>query len=99
MVEQVRAKVHLRVVRLVAKVILGPFHPPSSGRPFTGSARPAMRDGQKKRAWGALKGVWVPHDTRDQVVDFVKRWSGKTGITVLSFLLWLGIATSKWHSW
>jgi putative transposase len=32
-------------------------------------------------------------------VDFVNRWSGKTGITVVCFLLWLGIATSKWHSW
>jgi putative transposase len=32
-------------------------------------------------------------------VDFVNRWSDKTGITVLSFLLWIGIATSKWHSW
>jgi putative transposase len=32
-------------------------------------------------------------------VDFVNRWSGKTGITALSFLLWLGIAASKWHSW
>jgi putative transposase len=46
-----------------------------------------------------LNGVWVPHDTRDQLVDFVNRWSDKTGITVLSFLLWLGLATSKWHSW
>jgi transposase InsO family protein len=46
-----------------------------------------------------LKGVWVPHDTRDQIVDFVHRWSSQTGITVLAFLLWLGIATSKWHSW
>jgi putative transposase len=36
---------------------------------------------------------------RDQIVDFVNRWSDKTGITVLSFLLWIGIATSKWHSW
>jgi putative transposase len=33
------------------------------------------------------------------VVDFVNRWSSKTGITVLSFLLWLGLATSKWHNW
>jgi transposase InsO family protein len=32
-------------------------------------------------------------------VDFVNHWSGKTGIAVRSFLLWLGIATSKWHSW
>jgi hypothetical protein len=27
MVEQERAKVHLRMVRVIAKVILGPFHP------------------------------------------------------------------------
>jgi putative transposase len=32
-------------------------------------------------------------------VDFVNRWSGKTGIAVLSFLLWIGLATSKWHNW
>jgi transposase InsO family protein len=32
-------------------------------------------------------------------VDFVNRWSGKTGIAVLSFLLWIGLATSKWHHW
>jgi putative transposase len=29
----------------------------------------------------------------------VNRWSDKTGIAVLSFLLWIGIGTSKWHSW
>jgi len=46
-----------------------------------------------------LKGVWVPHDTRDQVVDFVNRWSSKTGIAVFCLLLWLGLATSKWHDW
>jgi transposase InsO family protein len=46
-----------------------------------------------------LKGVWVPHDSRDQVVDFVQRWSSKTGLAVYCFLLWLGLATSKWHSW
>jgi putative transposase len=32
-------------------------------------------------------------------VDFVNRWSDKTGIAVLWFLLWMGLATSKWHSW
>ena len=46
-----------------------------------------------------MKGVWVPHDTRDQVVDFVNRWSSKTGIAVFCFLLWIGLATSKWHEW
>jgi hypothetical protein len=33
------------------------------------------------------------------VVDFVNRWAGKTGIAVACFLLWLGLATSKWHAW
>ncbi len=59
-----------------------------------GGTRPA-----KKSSWGTLNGLWVPHDTRDNLVDFVKRWSDKTGITVACFLLWIGLATSKWHSW
>jgi hypothetical protein len=28
----------------------------------------------KKRDWGTLTGVWVPHDTRGRIVDFVRRW-------------------------
>jgi transposase-like protein len=24
-----------------------------------------------KSQWGALKGRWVPHDTRDQIVDYI----------------------------
>ncbi len=32
-------------------------------------------------------------------MDFVNRWSGRTGITVACFLLWLGLATSERHSW
>ena len=32
-------------------------------------------------------------------MDFVNRWSDQTGITVACFLLWLGLATSKWHAW
>ncbi len=31
-------------------------------------------------------------------MDFVNRWSSKTGIAVLSFLVWIGLATSKWHN-
>jgi putative transposase len=46
-----------------------------------------------------LKGVWVPHDTRDVIVDFVHRWSDQTGLAVARFLRWIGLATSKWHSW
>jgi transposase InsO family protein len=32
-------------------------------------------------------------------VDFVNRWSSKTGIAVFCFLLWIGLGTSKWHDW
>jgi hypothetical protein len=43
----------------------------------------------KKRDWGTLTGVWVPHDTRDQIVDFVRRWSEKTEIGAGRFIVWL----------
>jgi transposase-like protein len=44
-----------------------------------GEEDPAQRRGSgrthrtKKRTWGTLNGVWVPHDVRDQIVDFVRR--------------------------
>jgi hypothetical protein len=46
-----------------------------------------------------LKGQWIPHDTRDQVIDFVRRWSGETGIALRVFVFWLGLATSKFYDW
>jgi hypothetical protein len=46
-----------------------------------------------------LTGCWVPHDTRDTVVDFVRTWSDKTDIPVCRFLPWIGIGTSKFHDW
>jgi len=33
--------------------------------------------------------VWVPHDVRDLVVDFVRRWSEKTEISAGRFIHWL----------
>ena len=38
---------------------------------------------------------WMPHGVRDQVVDFVRRWSGKTEIRVGRFPAWLGVTASK----
>jgi putative transposase len=32
-------------------------------------------------------------------VDFVRHWSSKTELAVYLLLLWLGLATSKWHNW
>jgi transposase InsO family protein len=43
--------------------------------------------------------VWVPHDVRDQIVDFVRRWSEKTGIGAGRFIEWLGIRASKFYDW
>ena len=43
--------------------------------------------------------MWVPHDTRDAVVDFVHRWSAKTGIPAAAFIVWLAIVPSKFYDW
>jgi putative transposase len=36
---------------------------------------------------------------RDQVVDFVRRWSEKTAISVGRFIYWLGVTASKFYDW
>jgi putative transposase len=41
----------------------------------------------------------VPHDVRDEVVDFVRRWSEKSEIGVGRFISWLGIRASKFYDW
>ena len=41
----------------------------------------------------------MPHDVRDQVVDFVRRWSDKTEISVGRFIHWLGVTVSKFYNW
>ena len=41
----------------------------------------------------------MPHDVRDQVVDFVRRWSEKSEIGVGRYVAWLGIRGSKFYSW
>jgi transposase InsO family protein len=41
----------------------------------------------------------VPHDTRDELVDFVRAWSDKCDIPVSRFLPWIGIGTSKFQDW
>jgi transposase-like protein len=41
----------------------------------------------------------VPHDVRDQVVDFVRRWSEKTEIGVGRYIHWLGVTASKFYDW
>ena len=41
----------------------------------------------------------MPHDVRDQVVDFVRQWSERTEIGVGRFIHWLGVTASKFYDW
>jgi hypothetical protein len=52
-----------------------------------------------KRRLGTLTGTWVPHDTRDQIVDFVRCWAEKTEIGGGRFIGWLDITASKFYDW
>ena len=42
---------------------------------------------------------WVPHDTRDNVVDFVRYWAMKTDLPLAIFIAWLAISSSKFYQW
>jgi transposase InsO family protein len=46
-----------------------------------------------------LKGGWVPHDVRDEIVDYVRRWSERTELPVTRLVRWIGIGTSKFYQW
>ena len=41
----------------------------------------------------------MPHDVRDQVVDYVRCWSEKTEIGAGRFIHWLEVAASKFYNW
>lgn len=49
--------------------------------------------------WGTLSGRWVPHDTRDEVVDYVRKWSERTELPRGKLVKWIGIGTSKFYDW
>lgn len=46
-----------------------------------------------------MKRRWVPHDTRDTVIDFMTKMSSLTALPVKSLIRWLGISSSKYHHW
>jgi putative transposase len=54
---------------------------------------------QLKRPWGALKGRWVPHDVRDEVIDFVRELSERTEIPFTRIIGWLPLSRSKHAEW
>ncbi len=46
-----------------------------------------------------MTGIWVEPDKRDQIVDFVRRWSKKAEVAAEKFIEWLGIAAGKYYQW
>src|SRR5207253_10497227 len=60
---------------------------------------PQIRVKTQKRTWGALKECWVPHDIRDELVDFVLGWNGKTDFAISRFLRWCELGMSKFYDW
>jgi hypothetical protein len=49
--------------------------------------------------WGTLNGRWVSHDTRDEVVDYVRQWSERTELPAGKLVQWVGIGSSKFYDW
>jgi hypothetical protein len=47
----------------------------------------------------ALKAQWIPHDTRDAIVDYIKHWTKRTELPAKTLLGWLGLAVGKFHHW
>jgi len=46
-----------------------------------------------------LRSVWVPHDTRDSIVDFMRHWSQRAQIPVRTILAWASLPAGKYHEW
>jgi putative transposase len=53
----------------------------------------------KKTRWGDLKGRWITHDVRDEVVDYVAKWSGRTELPATRLVRWIGLGMSKFYQW
>jgi putative transposase len=41
----------------------------------------------------------VPHDVRDEIVDYVRQWSERTELAAGRLVKWIGIGTSKFYDW
>ena len=39
------------------------------------------------------------HDTRDAIVDYVRRWSDRTELPVKRLVQWIGLGMSKYYGW
>jgi transposase InsO family protein len=41
----------------------------------------------------------VTHDVRDEVVDYVGKWSGRTDLPACQLVRWIGVGMSKFYDW
>jgi hypothetical protein len=46
-----------------------------------------------------LNNGWAQPDVRDNVVDYVRKWSDKTEIAATKMVNWIGITRSKFYDW
>jgi transposase InsO family protein len=46
-----------------------------------------------------LKGIWVEPDKRDEIIDFINKWSERTEIGIMCLVDWIGISRSKHAKW
>ena len=46
-----------------------------------------------------MNSCWAEPDVRDEVVDYVRYWSDKTGIRATKMIRWIKIARSKYYDW
>jgi hypothetical protein len=42
---------------------------------------------------------WVAHDIRDEVVDFIRHWTGRTELPAKQLLGWIGLSPRQYHRW
>ncbi len=76
-----------------------PSSKPSSLKKNRGCGRIDGGPRPVKRTWGTLKGGWVPHDTRDEVIDFLNHWIERSELPAKRLLGWLELGTSKFYDW
>jgi transposase InsO family protein len=46
-----------------------------------------------------VTGIWVPQDIRDQVIDYVVYWTGRSGLSAATLYGWIGLPESTFYSW
>jgi transposase InsO family protein len=46
-----------------------------------------------------LNDAWAQPDVRDEVIDYVRYWSDKTGIKAMKMIRWIKITRRKYYDW